>query len=79
MKLFLTLWCFVLLYGCSPGGGNIQESELALNQAFEEKNCSQEVIQSYKNLVEKLKRRYSEREVIQKINRTITLIQEIGC
>ena len=79
MKWVLTLGCFVILYGCSSGGGSVQESEVALDQAFAEKNCSQEVIQSYKNRVEKLKQRYSEREVVQKINLTVTMIQSIGC
>ena len=85
MKWVLTLGCFVILYGCSQGGGNIrgggniQEAEAALDQVFAEKNCSQEVIQSGKNRVEKLKQLYSEREVVRKINLIIMKVQKIGC
>ena len=83
MKLFLNLSCFAILCGCFQGGGNtqgnIRESESLLDQAFEDENCSEEVVQSYKDRLEKLKRIYSEGEVAQKIDQTTEMVQKIGC
>ena len=78
MKVLLVLWFFILC-SCSPGGSNVQQTESLMQKAFSEAGCSQEVIQSYQNAVNKLKQKYSKEKIVQKINNIIETVKKIGC